>query len=127
MASPVFARTMLGCAGNPLIVALGALLLVGCTEEPQELPEHAYTTFGDSWRCERGFKRVEDECQSVEVPEHAFLSYNGDDWRCERGYKRADGECRSLEVPEHAYLGFDGDDWVCDRGFKREGNRCSPE
>ncbi len=59
MASPVFARTMFGCADNPLIVALGALLLVGCTEEP---PEHAYTTFGDSWRCERGFKREGNRC-----------------------------------------------------------------
>ena len=66
MASPVFARTMLGCAGNPFIVALGVLLLVGCTA--QELPEHAYTTFGDSWRGERGFQRVEDKCESVEVP-----------------------------------------------------------
>jgi len=88
-------------------------------KSPRNSRKHAYITFGDHWRCERGFKRVEDECQSVEVPEHAFLSYNGDDWRCERGYKRADGGCRSLEVPEHAYLGFNGDDWVCDRG-------CSP-
>ena len=102
MASPVFARTMLGCAGNPFIVALGALLLVGCTA--QELPEHAYTTFGDSWRCERGFQRVEDQCQSVEVPEHAVLSYYGDDWTCERGFRRVDDECQPVEVPKNAYL-----------------------
>ena len=127
MASPVFARTMLGCAGNPLIVALGALLLVGCTKEPPELPEHAYTTFGDNWRCERGFKRVEGECQSVEVPEHAFLSYNGDDWTCERGFRRVEDECQPVEVPKNAYLDSTGHAWACDRGFKREGNRCSPE
>ncbi len=89
----VFARTMLGCAGSPLIVALGVLLLVACTEEPQELPEHAYTIFGDSWRCERGFKRVEDECQSVEVPEHAYLDFPGSDWVCDRGFKREGNRC----------------------------------
>ncbi len=124
MASPVFARTMWGCAGNPFIVALGVLLLVGCTEE---LPEHAYTTFGDSWRCERGFKRVEDECQSVEVPEHAFLSYNGEGWTCERGFRRIEDECQPVEVPKNAYLDYAGHRWACDRGFKREGNRCAPE
>ncbi len=93
MASPVFARTMLGCAGNPLIVALGALLLVGCTEEPPKLPEHAYTTFGDSWKCERGYKRVKEQCQGVRVPEHAFLEYTGNRWRCERGYRRSGNRC----------------------------------
>ncbi len=126
MASPVFARTMFGCAGNPLIVALGALLLVGCTGEPQELPEHAYTTFGDSWRCERGFQRIEDECQSVEVPEHAFLSYNGEDWTCERGFRRVEDECQPVEVPKNAYLDSTGDDWACERGFERAEDECQP-
>ena len=105
----------------------GSPLLVGCTEEPQELPEHAYTTFGDHWRCERGFKRVEDECQSVEVPEHAFLSYSGDDWKCERGYKRVKEQCQVVQVPEHAFLKAWGDEWECERGFRRSGNRCAPE
>ena len=126
MDSPVFARTTLSCAGSPLIVALGVLLLVGCTEEPRELPEHAYTTFGDSWRCERGFKRVEDECQSVEVPEHAFLSYNGHDWTCERGFRRAEGACQPVEVPEHAFFSYNGHNWACERGFKRADDECQP-
>ena len=122
MDSPVFARTTLSCAGSPLIVALGVLLLVGCTEEPRELPEHAYTTFGDSWKCERGFKRVEDECQSVEVPEHAFLSHYGDVWTCERSFRRVEDECQPVEVPEHAFLGHG--DWTCERGFKRAEDEC---
>ncbi len=73
--------------------------------------------------------RSDDECQSIQVPEHAFLNGSswGDGWECERGFKRAEGECQSILVPEHAYLDFNGNNWVCDRGFKREGNRCSPE
>ncbi len=115
---------MLGRAGNPLLVALGALLLVGCTEELQELPEHAYTTIRSRWRCERGFRRVEGQCQPVEVPEHAFLGYNGDDWKCGRGYKRVEDQCQSVEVPEHAFLSDHGYDWRCERGYKRADGEC---
>ena len=118
MASPVFARKMFGRAGNPLIVVLGTLMLVGCTEDPPELPDHAYTTFGDSWRCERGFKRVEDECQSIEVsekeatsevPEHAYSTY-GDSWKCERGFTRSEDECpvhrgARTRLPHRQFLG----------------------
>ncbi len=126
-------RTILGRAGNPLLVALGALLLVGCTEELQELPEHAYTTSRSRWRCERGFNRVEDQCHPLEVPEHAFLGYNGDDWKCERGFQRVEDQCQSFEVfgeaspdlPEHAYLDF-GAAWKCERGFNRVEDQCHP-
>ncbi len=100
---------------------------LGCAEDPAPVPDHAYIDSGDHWKCDRGFKRVDDRCEEIQGPEHALLNYPGKDSKCERGYERADGECSSLEVPEHAYLDYTGNDWVCDRGFKREGNRCSPE
>ena len=79
----------------PMIVFISSML--SCLDaESSEVPEHAYITYGDNWKCERGFKRAEDECQSIKVPEHAFL----------------------IESPW-------GDGWKCKRGFKREGNRCS--
>ncbi len=62
-------------------------------EAPSEIPEHAYITYGDSWKCERGFKRADDECQPVEVPEHAFLADYGNSWKCERGFKREGNRC----------------------------------
>ncbi len=100
------------------------------------MPEHAFLSdYGNSWKCERGFKRADDECQSIEVPEkeapsevpeHAFVDYKNH-WKCERGFKRTDDECQSIKVPEHAFLSDYGDSWKCERGFKREGNRCSPK
>ncbi len=93
--------------------------------ESPEVPEHAYITYGDSWKCERGFKRADDECQSIKVPEHAFLSEYGNSWKCERGFKRADDECQSVkvsekeapaEIPEHAFVDYI-DHWKCERGF----------
>ncbi len=123
MASPVFARTMWGCAGNPLIVALGALMLVGCTE-PQELPEHAYTTFGDHWKCDRGFKRVADRCEEFPMPEHAFLNHSGNRWQCDRGFERVAERCEEIPVPEHAFLAYSGNRWQCERGYKRVKDQC---
>ena len=58
-----------------------------------EVPEHAYITYGDFWKCERGFKRTNDECQSLKVPEHAFLAAYGNSWKCERGFKREGDRC----------------------------------
>jgi hypothetical protein len=110
----------------PMIVFISSMLSSLATESP-EVPEHAYITYGDSWKCERGFKSAEDECQSIEVPEHAFLTDGGDSWKCERGFKSAEDECQSIRVPEHAFLTDRGDSWKCERGFKREGNRCSPK
>ena len=112
-----------------LLLALGVGLLptLGWAEDPAPVPDHAYIDSGDHWKCDRGFKRVDDRCEEIQVPERAFLNYTGKDWGCERGYKRAKEQCQRVEVPEHAFLSTSGDAWVCDRGFKREGNRCSPQ
>ncbi len=76
----------------PMIVAIGSML--SCLDgEAAEAPEHAYITYGDSWKCERGFKRAEDECQSIQVPEHAYLDYSGNNWVCDHGFKREGNRC----------------------------------
>ncbi len=76
----------------PVIVFISSILL--CSEATSsDLPEHAYTTYGDSWKCERGFKKTEDECLSIKLPEHAFLSSYGNSWKCERGFKREGDLC----------------------------------
>ncbi len=82
----------------PMIVfIISSILSCSGTTASSDVPEHAYTTYGDSWSCERGFKKTEDECQSVKVPEHAFLTDSswGDGWECERGFKREGNLCAS--------------------------------
>ena len=85
-------------------------------------------------QCERGFEKTEDECQSIKVPEHAFLTDNslGGGWKCERGFKKTQDECQSAEVsekeapsdmPEHAFVDYK-DHWKCERGFKRAESEC---
>ncbi len=113
----------------PMIVFTIASILSCSEAASSDVPEHAYTTYGDSWSCERGFKKTRDKCQSIKVPEHAFLTGNswGDGWKCERGFEKTENECQSIKVPEHAFLAGYGDSWSCERGFKREGDRCSAE
>jgi hypothetical protein len=118
----------------PMIVfTIGSIL--SCSEaKASDVPEHAYTTYGDSWRCERGFKKTRDKCQSIKVPEHAFLTDStwGDGWKCERGFKKTQDECQPAEVsekeapsdmPEHAFVDFKNH-WKCERGFKRAESEC---
>ena len=58
------------------------------------MPEHAFLNYtGKDWKCERGYKRVNEQCQRVQVPEHAFLSTSGDAWVCDRGFKREGNRC----------------------------------
>ena len=58
------------------------------------MPEHAFLgTWGNDWVCDRGFKRVEEQCQEVQVPEHAFLDGWGNDWVCDRGFEREGNRC----------------------------------
>ncbi len=110
----------------PMIVFISSML--SCSEvASSEVPEHAYTTYGDSWNCERGFKKTEDECRSIKVPEHAFLPEYGSSWRCERGFKKTEDECQSIKVPEHAFLSdssWGNDGWRCERGFKKAEDEC---
>ena len=78
-----------------LLLALGVGLLptLGWAEDSAPVPDNAYIDVGDRWKCDRGFKRVADQCQEIQVPEHAFLAYSGNRWQCERGYKRGNEQC----------------------------------
>ncbi len=79
------------------------------------------------WKCDRGFKRVADRCDQIQVSEHAFPEYPGKRWQCERGYKRVNDQCQVVQVPEHAFLNTWGDGGECEWGFRRSGDRCAPE
>jgi hypothetical protein len=110
-----------------LVLGVGLLPTLGWTEDPAPVPDHAYIDVGDHWKCDRGFKRVADRCEEIQLPEHAFLQHGGNSWRCERGYKRVKEQCQRVQVPEHAFLNTWGDGWECERGFRRSGDRCGPE
>ncbi len=119
-------KTLRDWAVLRLLLALGVGLLptLGWAEDPAPVPDHAYIDFGDHWKCDRGFKRVDDRCEEFPVPEHAFLENSGNRWQCERGYKRVEERCEEIPVPEHAFLESTGNRWQCERGYKRVKDQC---
>ena len=62
---------------------------LGWAEDPAPVPDHAYIDSVDHWKCDRGFKRVTDRCEEIQVPEHAFLITWGDGWEY---YTRGTGQ-----------------------------------
>src|SRR5262249_25841640 len=39
---------------------------------PVDVPAHAYlNSFGDDWKCDRGFRRVNGRCDPIVVPDNA--------------------------------------------------------
>ena len=107
-----------------LALALGLSPTFGWAQDSPRVPHHAYIDFGRHWKCDRGFKRVEERCEEIRVPEHAFLTAWEDGWKCERRFKRVDDRCEEIRVPRHAFLDCTGNRWQCERGYKRTQNQC---
>ena len=72
-------KTVQAWAVLPFLLALGVGLLptLAWAKDPVPVPDHAHIAFGDHWTCDRGFKRVANRCEEIQVPEHAFLEYAG--------------------------------------------------
>ncbi|MEP3941894.1 MAG: hypothetical protein ABJM63_11255, partial [Anderseniella sp.] len=83
---------------------------------------------GKRWECLRGYVKVDDSCQEIVLPAHAYLvdaSY-GSAWRCERGYEATGNLCNEIAVPANAYLngtGY-GQPWTCERSFVEQAGLC---
>jgi hypothetical protein len=62
------------------------------------VPEHAFLTeesYGDGWRCERGYRARAGACVVVDLPANAHLSSSGDSWNCDPPYRRGGDVCVS--------------------------------
>jgi hypothetical protein len=83
---------------------------------------------GAGWRCLRAHRKVDDTCQKILLPEHAYLDENayGSGWLCDRGFEVDEGVCSEIVVPENAFLNASGygQPWTCERGFFERDGRC---
>ena len=43
--------------------------------------------------CDRGFRAVEETCETIAVPENAHLDYSGNRWECNQPYVTHYDEC----------------------------------
>ena len=84
---------------------------------------------GERWHCLRGFIKLDDTCQEINLPANAYLadtSY-GLPWVCERGFEAVDDACVAIAVPANAYLNTSsyGQPWTCERGFFEQDGSCA--
>jgi len=93
------------------------------------IPPHAFLdSTGMSWSCERGFRKIRNRCEPVDVPGNAFLSGDsyGSGWECDRGFSAESGDCVPINVPDNAFLEQDnyGLGWQCERGYEQQRDAC---
>jgi hypothetical protein len=55
-------------------------------------------SYGNSWMCKNGFKKVGDTCEKVYVPTNAIAF--GDTWMCKNGFKKVDSGCVVMNEQE---------------------------
>ncbi|MGR3734631.1 hypothetical protein [Pseudophaeobacter sp.] len=84
---------------------------------------------GKRWGCLRGFRKIDDSCQKIVLPDNAYLTENvhGAVWQCVRGYQTNGTSCVEIAVPKNAFLNTStyGRRWTCERGYAVSGDLCS--
>ena len=118
-----------------LICGCSAMLvsIIVCTSAMAStpvLPDNAHEArYGEGWECNLGFREVENRCEAIDVPEHAFPtgSKYGAEWDCKRGFEKSDNNCLKIEVPVNGYLNSYGNKWQCEHGYRSDNSKnCTP-
>jgi hypothetical protein len=78
----------------------------------------------DGWVCNSGFRKADESCIVLTLPEKAFLNQEGNDWECQRGYVKYKGRCAAIRIPANAVLNYASNGWECLPGYQREGKQC---
>ena len=60
------------------------------------LPENAWLGDNGAWYCDDGFKKANNACVAIQVPENAFAY--GSEWYCKTGFVRSQNKCVSKAV-----------------------------
>jgi hypothetical protein len=56
------------------------------------VPANAHlSAFGNDFECERLYRKRDNRCEALVIPEHAFVddSHYGRGWHCEQGYRES--------------------------------------
>lgn len=84
-----------------------------------DVPSNAHLTYsGNSWDCNRGFKRSADNnsCEEVKIPSNAEGNLIGS-FYCNPGFKRIGNECVKVKNVENGKFYEKGADFYCLSGY----------
>ena len=74
--------TAVGAASRDTASSKGNVLAV-------RVPANAFpvdSSFGSGWKCQHGYRQIDDGCVAVVVPENGVLDSLADPWDCRRGF-----------------------------------------
>ncbi|HLC88245.1 MAG TPA: hypothetical protein VJG66_04290 [Patescibacteria group bacterium] len=86
-----------------------------------DVPSNAHLTYsGNSWDCNRGFKRSGDGfgCEEIRIPVNASENFIGS-FSCNSGYKKDGDICVKAEEEANGKFYEIGADFYCLSGYKR--------
>lgn len=84
-------------------------------------------SYGEGWECDRGYRRDDDACLAIIVPQNAYATNRtyGKGWECLHGFQEVDdATCFEVLVPEGGYLDPSGQRWRCLRGYIKVDDIC---
>lgn len=87
-----------------------------------DVPPNAHLTYsGNSWDCNRGFKRSADNnsCEEVKIPSNAEGNLIGS-FYCNSGFEKLGNECQKVADVENGKFYVYGSNFYCLVGFKRK-------
>lgn len=86
-----------------------------------DVPSNAHLTYsGNSWDCNRGFKRSADgkNCEEIKIPGNAAANFIGS-FNCNSGYKKDGDFCVKAKEIENGKFYETGADFYCLNGYER--------
>ena len=97
-----------------------------CLKKVKNIPANAYL-YGDTWLCNRGYKKSGNVCVSNNIPSNTYIPKNGYatnyGFECYGGYKKTGSSCIKINIPANAYAY--GSSWKCNSGYKKTGISCT--
>ena len=83
---------------------------------------------GSGWKCDRGYRAVDDDCVAIKVPANGYLADTpyGSGWKCDRRYREVGEACVAIKIPVNGYFVDSArrSGWACDRGYRAAGEAC---
>lgn len=86
-----------------------------------DVPPNAHLTYsGNSWDCNRGFKRSSDglACEEIKIPNNAAGNLIGS-FNCNSGFEKVGDDCKRVENIENGKFYEFGADFYCLSGYRK--------
>ena len=75
-----------------VLVSISWIYTVPDAGAVETVPDYASPKeYGGGWVCDTGYRKVDEECQEISIPENAYATDSrwGEGWECKRGHVKS--------------------------------------